>query len=129
MVMFAKAGIIPSPPHVSLVMGVASGMPAKPEWLPLLVDEMMPGSHWQTIAIGRQEVWAVHRRTAELGGDLRTGVEDTVYLPNGDKTTGNGQLIAALAKVAREVGREVASPAEVRATLVTYKRQAEKKSA
>jgi len=115
--MFVKNGLLPNPPHVSLVMGVASGMPAKKEWLPLLCDEMLPGTHWQTIAIGRQEVWDVHRATAELGGDLRTGVEDTFYLPNGDKTTGNGPLIEALADIAREVGRGVASPAEAREIL------------
>jgi uncharacterized protein (DUF849 family) len=48
---------------------------------------------------------------------LRTGVEDTFYLPNGDKTTGNGQLIEALAQCARNAGREVASPAEAREML------------
>ena len=115
--MFVKNGMIKEPPHISLVMGVASGMPAKKEWLPLLIDEFLPGTHWQTIAIGRQEVWDVHRATAELGGNLRTGVEDTFYLPNGEKTTGNGQLIEELVKVAREAGREPMTPDEVREML------------
>ena len=99
--LFVQAGLLNDPPHVSLVMGVASGMPAKPSWLPLLVEEMRPGTHWQTIAIGRTEVWDVHRKTAELGGDLRTGVEDTFYLPNGEKTSGNGPLIEAIVACAR----------------------------
>jgi 3-keto-5-aminohexanoate cleavage enzyme len=115
--MFVAKGMVPAPPHLSLVMGVASGMPARAEWLPLLVDEMPAGAHWQTIGIGREEVWHVHRRAAELGGNLRTGVEDTFYLPNGEKTASNGQLIEALVALAREVGREPASPDEVRATL------------
>lgn len=115
--MFVQAGLIKPPPHISLVMGVASGMPAKASWLPLLVEEMVPGTHWQTIAIGRSEVWDLHRATAEMGGHLRTGVEDTFYMPNGDKTTGNGQLIEALATVAREVGREPMTPDETRAFL------------
>ena len=115
--MFEKAGLLEPPVHVSLVMGVASGMPAKADWLPLLVDEMTPGTQWQTIVIGREEVWDVHRRSAELGGQLRTGVEDTFYLPNGDKTSGNGQLIEALVTVAREAGREIASPSEAREML------------
>jgi uncharacterized protein (DUF849 family) len=102
---------------VSLVMGVASGMPAKASWLPLLVEEMSPSTAWQTILIGRQEVWAVHRRSAELGGHLRTGLEDTFYLPDGSKASSNGPLIEALVRVAREAGREVASPAEARAIL------------
>ena len=46
---------------------------------------MLPGTHWQVIGIGRQEVWALHRGCAELGGDLRTGLEDTFYLPDGSK--------------------------------------------
>lgn len=115
--MFQKSGLLEGPAHISLVMGVASGMPAKPQWLPLLVDEMPEGAHWQTIVIGRDEVWEVHRASAELGGHLRTGVEDTFYLPNGEKTSGNGELIECLVQVAREAGREIASPAETRAFL------------
>jgi len=115
--MFQKAGLLPAPAHISLVMGVASGMPAKPAWLPLLIDEMPEGAYWQTIVIGRQEVWDVHRRSAELGGDLRTGVEDTFYLPDGSKTSGNGPLIEHLVRFARECGREIASPEDVRADL------------
>jgi len=48
---------------------------------------------------------------------LRTGVEDTFYLPGGEKASGNGQLIEALAACARRAGREVASPAEAREML------------
>lgn len=112
--MFRGAGILRGPIHISLVMGVNSGMPAKPEWLPLLVNEMEPDFMWQTIAIGQEEIWAVHRKTAELGGHLRTGVEDTFYLPSGEKTNSNGKLIEALVKVGREAGREPATPAEAR---------------
>jgi 3-keto-5-aminohexanoate cleavage enzyme len=112
--MFRDAGILKGQVHVSLVMGVASGMPAKASWLPLLKEEMPDDFMWQTIAIGRQEVWDVHRKTAELGGHLRTGLEDTFYLPNGDKAKSNGELIEALAKVAREAGREPATPDEAR---------------
>lgn len=115
--MFAKKGMVPNPPHLSLVMGVESGMPNKPQWLPLLIEEMLPGTHWQVIGIGRQEVWALHRRCAELGGDLRTGLEDTFYLPDGAKAESNGPLVEALAKVARDVGRAVATPAEARQIL------------
>lgn len=115
--MFQAKGLLKPPVHISLVMGVASGMPAKASWLPLLIEEMTPEMQWQTILIGRQEVWEGHRRSAELGGHLRTGVEDTFYLPNGEKTTGNGPLIEALVTVAREAGREIASPAEARKIL------------
>jgi len=111
--LFVKAGLTDHPDY-NFVMGVASGMPADTRLLELLTEYRLDGSTWQVTAIGRQEIWDLHRKTAELGGQLRTGVEDTFYLPNGDKTSGNGPLIEALASCAREAGREVASPAEAR---------------
>jgi uncharacterized protein (DUF849 family) len=115
--LFVETGLLDGPIHVSLVMGVASGMPAKASWLPLLLEELPAGAHWQSIVIGREDVWPVHVRTAELGGHLRTGLEDTFYLPDGSRSTSNGPLIEALAKVARDAGREIASPAEARMLL------------
>lgn len=98
----------------NIVMGVDSGMPVDPDLLELLMKYIKPGASWQTTLIGRKEIWPVHRKTAELGGHLRTGVEDTFYLPDGTRTTGNGQLIEALVKTARECGRSIASPEEAR---------------
>jgi 3-keto-5-aminohexanoate cleavage enzyme len=112
--LFQKVGLLTPPVHISLVMGVASGMAAKASWLPLLVEEMPEGAYWQSIVIGRTEIWDVHRRTAEMGGHLRTGLEDTFYLPNGDKATSNGPLIEALVALAREAGRDIATPDETR---------------
>ncbi|RLB13155.1 MAG: 3-keto-5-aminohexanoate cleavage protein [Deltaproteobacteria bacterium] len=115
--LFKKNGMFRGNPHISLVMGVASGMPAKPEWLPLLIKEMPEGAHYQVIAIGRQEVWDLHRRCVELGGNVRSGLEDTFYLPSGERAENNGVLIEALARIVREVGRDIASPAEARQIL------------
>ena len=115
--LFVKNGMLPGPANISLVMGVASGMPAKPAWLPLLIEEMDSETHWQVIGIGREEVWDLHRATARLGGDLRTGLEDTFYLPDGSRAKSNGALVEALAKVARESGRKVVEPARARELL------------
>lgn len=115
--MFEGAGILRKPYTVSLVQGVASGMPARADLLPILVDLVPDGATWQSIVIGRDEVWEIHRKTAELGGNLRTGVEDTFYLPDGEKVSGNGPLIEQLASIAREAGREVASCEEARSIL------------
>jgi uncharacterized protein (DUF849 family) len=104
-------------PDVNLVMGVASGMAADPKLLELIVGYLDEGWPWQVTAIGRADVWPLHRRAAELGGNLRTGVEDTFYLPDGERTSGNGQLIETMVKMARDVGREIASPAEARERL------------
>lgn len=115
--MYREAGMYEGPLEYNFVMGVASGMPAEPDLLPLLVKLMKPKSSWSVTAIGRAEIWPLHRRTAELGGHLRTGLEDTFYLPDGTKATSNGQLIEQMARYARECGREVASPDEARALL------------
>ncbi|MEE2644726.1 MAG: 3-keto-5-aminohexanoate cleavage protein [Myxococcota bacterium] len=115
--LFQENGWAPEHPDTNLVMGVASGMPADPRLLEVLIDYLPSGANWQSTVIGREEVWAVHQRTAELGGQLRSGVEDTFYLPSGERCRGNGDLIEALAKCARSAGREVASPAEARALL------------
>ena len=115
--LFLKNGLLKPPFTASLVQGVQSGMPARTDLLPILVDELPDGAPWQSIVIGREEVWEVHRKTAELGGNLRTGVEDTFYLPDGEKVSGNGPLIEEIATMAREVGREPATPAEARQIL------------
>jgi len=112
--LFKQVGLLKDPIDVSIIMGVMSGLPANPDYLPLLVNEVPAGASWQVIGIGRQEVWDCHRKAAELGGNLRTGLEDTFYLPNGERAEDNGQLIEAMVGVAREAGRDVASPAEAR---------------
>lgn len=115
--MYLKAGLFTGVPEVNLVMGVASGMPCDADLLALLPRWMPEGAVWQATLIGRSEVWPVHQRVAEMGGMLRTGLEDTFYLPGGEKARGNGELIEALAATARRAGREIASPAEARARL------------
>jgi uncharacterized protein (DUF849 family) len=115
--MYLKAGLFKGVPEYNFVMGVASGMPCDGDLLRLLPRWMAPGAVWQTTLIGRAEVWPVHQLTAELGGMLRTGLEDTFYLPNGERAAGNGALIEALAACARRAGRGIASPEEARQRL------------
>ncbi|WP_370204872.1 3-keto-5-aminohexanoate cleavage protein [Pararhodobacter marinus] len=111
--MFVQTGMV-ARPQVNFVMGVASGMPADPELLPLLLRYRPEGCPWQATVIGRADIWALHARAAELGGHLRTGLEDTFYLPDGSRAAGNGALIDALADLAREAGRDIASAEEAR---------------
>lgn len=115
--MYRAAGMFAGAPQVNFVMGVASGQPVRADLLPIIVDLAPGDARWQVTAIGRAEIWPVHRRAAELGGHLRTGLEDTFYLPDGSRAASNGPLIEALATAARDAGREVASPAEARAIL------------
>lgn len=117
--MFRSTGMFTGVPHVSLVMGVESGMPARADLLPILLDELPGDAVWQTIATGPhiEKVWEVHRRAAELGGNVRTGLEDTFYLPNGEPARDNGQLVEALVRIVEEAGRVVASAEEAREIL------------
>ncbi len=118
--MFIKAGMLKPDmgrPEYNLVMGVASGMPCDADLLALLPQWMAPNSLWQATLIGRTEIWPVHQKVADLGGMLRTGLEDTFYLPNGERAKGNGELITALAACAQRAGRSIASPAQARALL------------
>lgn len=115
--MYARTGLHAGHLDYNFVMGVESGMPADPALLPTLTGLLAPGATWQVTAIGRANVWPLHRRAAELGGHLRTGLEDTFYLPDGRQAMGNGPLIDALVRTARESGREIASPAEARRLL------------
>lgn len=115
--MYQKAGMFQGPAQVNFVMGVASGQPARADLLPILRDLAPQDARWQVTAIGRQEIWPLHRACAELGGHLRTGLEDTFYLTSGEKARSNGELMAELAGVAQQAGRSVASPAEARAIL------------
>ena len=118
--MYIKAGMLkPSmgKAEYNLVMGVASGMPCDSELLALLPRYMAPNSMWQSTLIGRAEIWPVHQKTADMGGMLRTGLEDTFYLPDGKRASGNGALIAELARCAERAGRAIASPSEARALM------------
>jgi uncharacterized protein (DUF849 family) len=115
--MYLKAGMLKADmgrAEYNLVMGVASGMPCDAALLALLPQWMAPDSIWQTTLIGRTEIWPVHQKTAELGGMLRTGLEDTFYLPSGERASGNGALIAELVACAKRAGRTIASPTEAR---------------
>jgi uncharacterized protein (DUF849 family) len=114
--MYVRNGMAASAQY-NFVMGVASGMPVDQEALALSVKYARPGAAWQATLIGRAEIWPVHRRAAELGGMLRTGLEDTFYLPDGTRAEHNGALIAALAACARAAGRDIATPAEARTML------------
>ncbi len=115
--MYVQTGLYPHLPAYNFVMGVASGMPADADLLPILLKLKLPDAPWQSTVIGRAEIWPVHRRTAELGGHLRSGLEDSFYLPDGSKVTSNAPLIDQLAQYAHAAGRSVASPQEARQLL------------
>lgn len=117
--LYKKAALFTGTAHYNFVMGVASGMALSTKLLALLVEDLPHDSVWQVTAIGREDVWPIHQAAADLGGHLRTGLEDTFYLPNGEKARSNAELVAELALCAKRAGREIANPNEARQLLLS----------
>jgi uncharacterized protein (DUF849 family) len=74
------------------------------------------GSHWQLIAISKEQ-WGVLLLSLDLGGNVRVGLEDNFYLPDGTMAKSNADLVEVAVRKIRERGQEVASLEETRALL------------
>ena len=111
-------GVLTPPLHFSIVLGVGGGAPATPENLIHMVNQLPEGSTWQVVAIGRYHVPTTMMAMA-MGGNVRTGLEDTVYYKRGELVKSNAQLVERMTRLAHEVGRELATVEEAKATLLT----------
>jgi uncharacterized protein (DUF849 family) len=109
-------GLLADPLQFSIVLGVRGGAPATPESLLAMVRRIPPGAAWQVIGIGRGNL-AMTAIGLAMGGNARTGMEDTLMLRRGVPATGNGELVARLAGVARALEREPATVQQARAAL------------
>ena len=74
------------------------------------------GANWQVIGISRDQ-WRLLATSLTLGGNVRAGLEDNLYLPDGEMATSNGELIAKARQMAEDIGRRVATIAEAREML------------
>jgi len=108
-----KEGVLDQPFHASLVMGVLGGIPATVENLAHQVRQLPDDATWQVIGIGREQ-WALASAALSMGGNIRVGLEDNFYLPDGEMADSNAELVAKGAEMARNVGREPATPDEAR---------------
>lgn len=102
--------------HFDFVLGVPGALPAWDDALPFLVSHLPGGATWSATGIGRAHL-AVAEQTIALGGHVRTGFEDVLYYAKGEKATSNAQLVERVAGMARDAGREVATPAIARRML------------
>lgn len=109
-------GLLKAPYEFSFIMGVLGGIPATAENLANQKRNLPDNANWQVIGIQRQQ-WQMVAAALTLDGNVRVGLEDNFYLPNGDMATSNGDLVEAAAKLVRELGKEVASVEETRAIL------------
>jgi 3-keto-5-aminohexanoate cleavage enzyme len=112
----AEAGMLTQPLFFSFVLGQRGAFPATPKNLFFLSELVPAGSYWMAAAHDRQDLtFGVLSMT--LGGHVRAGFEDNPYYSDGEPALSNAQLIERLVGVARQLGREPATPAIVRQIL------------
>ncbi|WP_286828283.1 MULTISPECIES: 3-keto-5-aminohexanoate cleavage protein [Kordiimonas] len=124
-VMLAKKmieeGLFDAPPMFQIVMGTRWGLPATPETMIYMRDLLPAGAPWAAFGIARMQMPMV-AQAALLGGNVRVGLEDNLYLSRGVFAT-NGQLVERARTIIEHLGFEVATPDEARAMLGLGKRQ------
>src|SRR6202142_685932 len=115
-------GVLKEPLHVDCVMGVVGGIPPTARNLAAMVDNIPQGSHWGVIGISRDQ-WMLVSAALTLGGSIRVGLEDNLYLPDGEMAKSNGELIAKARQMTEDMGRRPATVQEARAMLAIPQRE------
>ena len=111
-----RRGLIDEPLQFSFVMGVRGGMPGDPALLTQLPRMLPESAIWQVIGIGRHQL-PLSLVGLALGGNLRAGFEDNVYWSQGVLAESNAQFVRRAAELVRMIGRELATPDDVRERL------------
>ncbi|HZA58017.1 MAG TPA: 3-keto-5-aminohexanoate cleavage protein [Solirubrobacterales bacterium] len=122
---FLDMGMLEPPLQISLVMGVTGGIRPSPRNVAFMADQIPGGpegpNSWQVIGVSRDQ-WKLLAASLHLGGNVRAGLEDNLYLPNGEMAKSNGELIGKARQMAEDIGRRAASVAEAREMLGIPKR-------
>jgi uncharacterized protein (DUF849 family) len=111
-----EAGILPRPPLFQLCLGIAWGAPATPAAMLLMRELLPPDAQWAAFGVARAEFPMVAQAVV-LGGHVRVGLEDNLYLEHGKLAPGNAPLVERAVQIIRAIGEEPASPAEARKIL------------
>jgi 3-keto-5-aminohexanoate cleavage enzyme len=117
-------GVLEAPLHADFVMGVIGGVPPTARNLAVMADNLadVPGGaggdrhHWGVIGISRTQ-WTLIAAALSLGGSIRVGLEDNLYLPDGEMARSNGELIAKARQMTEDAGRRPATVEEARTLL------------
>jgi uncharacterized protein (DUF849 family) len=109
-------GLLRAPLPVSFVMGVTGGVPATARNLAAMADNLPHGAHWGVIGVSRAQ-WMLVAAALTLGGSVRVGLEDNLYLPDGAMARSNGELVAKARQMTLDAGRRPATVAEARERL------------
>ncbi|MEG0156243.1 MAG: 3-keto-5-aminohexanoate cleavage protein, partial [Anaerovoracaceae bacterium] len=109
-----KKGLLEEPMHFDFVLGVQ--MSATVRDLSFCVDSLPPGCTWTGTGIGRAE-FEMAAASIIMGGHVRVGFEDNLYVEKGVLAKSNGELVEKVVKIANLLGREIATPDEARKIL------------
>ena len=117
---FRDRGLVQAPIFIQFVMGVLGGIAAEPEHLAHMkatADRLFGGDYlFSTLAAGRQQM-PMAAISAGMGGHVRVGLEDNLFIARGKLATSNAEQVARIRAIVEGMGREVATPAEARAML------------
>jgi 3-keto-5-aminohexanoate cleavage enzyme len=116
-----EEGYLTDPLHFQFVLGTPWGIPASPKSLLHLLDYLPERSTWSVIGIGRAHL-PICMMGLILDGHIRVGMEDNIYYRRGELAKTNAQLVERIVRIAKEYGREVATPEEARKILGLKKR-------
>lgn len=111
-----KQGLVQEPLHFNFVLGVPGALGASVRNLSFLVDSIPSNATWTVSGLGRHETPLAAAAIA-MSGHVRVGFEDNIYHKRGELAKSNGQLVARIVRIAKELGREVATPDEARGIL------------
>jgi 3-keto-5-aminohexanoate cleavage enzyme len=111
-------GLITEPCYVNMVMNVGGmgGYPGTASNLVHMVEHLPPGAIFNVSGVGKAQL-RLNMMSMAMGGHVRVGLEDSVYYRRGELAEGNAQLVARAVRLAKELGRDVATPDEARAIL------------
>lgn len=114
-----QQGFLKRPPHVQFVLGILGGAPASLDNL-LFFHRAATSAWgeftWSVCAAGRHQ-FPMCTASLIMGGNVRVGMEDNLHISKGVLAKSNGELVAKIVRIGRELGREPASPAEARQIL------------
>lgn len=118
---FLDRGLIKPPFFIQMVFGVLGGIGADPDNLAFMhrTAERLFGAgtyHWSVLAAGRQQI-PFATQAAMLGGHVRVGLEDSLYIGRGQLSASNAEQVAKIVRILAELGLEPATPAEAREML------------
>ncbi len=110
-----KKGLIEGSLHFDFVLGAPGSLPGTARNLLFLAESIPFGSTWTVAGIGKAEI-PLAAVAIVLGGHVRVGLEDNLYMPDGSQAS-NPRLVEKVVAIAGEIGREIATPEEARSIL------------